>query len=140
VPPAELRELSLAFVLRNIHGLACWYIDSRIPLRGADFPYPARPTPRPIRTCFQARCVSMRGRRRSASMRNTWRCRCGRDEKALQQMLQRALPITVLQYRRDRLAGAAGAASAGRAFRSRRTARPAWPRCCMCRPARCTGS
>ena len=26
-----------------------------------------------------------------------------RDEKALQQLLQRALPITVLQYRRDRL-------------------------------------
>ena len=26
-----------------------------------------------------------------------------RDEKALQQMLQRALPLTVLQYRRDRL-------------------------------------
>src|SRR3954465_6892449 len=33
--PAELRELSLAFLLRNVHGLACWYIDSRIPLLGA---------------------------------------------------------------------------------------------------------
>src|SRR5688572_5029588 len=29
------REFCLVHVLRNIHGLACWYIDSRIPLQGA---------------------------------------------------------------------------------------------------------
>jgi DNA-binding response OmpR family regulator len=39
--PPDLRELSLAFVLRNIHGLACWYVDSRIPLHAAQFPFPA---------------------------------------------------------------------------------------------------
>jgi AraC-like DNA-binding protein len=101
--PAELRELSLAFVLRNIHGLACWYIDSRIPLRGADFPYPAPPHaaayshmfPGPLR--FDARQAAIRFDSQYLALP------LRRDEKALQQMLQRALPITVLQYRRDRL-------------------------------------
>ena len=37
------REFCLVHVLRNIHGLACWYIDSRIPLQGARFPFPAPP-------------------------------------------------------------------------------------------------
>src|SRR6478672_4361420 len=41
--PADVRELSIAFVLRNVHGLACWFVDSRIPLLGASFPY-ATPT------------------------------------------------------------------------------------------------
>ncbi|MDP3163899.1 MAG: AraC family transcriptional regulator, partial [Hydrogenophaga sp.] len=30
----EARAFCLVHVLRNIHGLACWYIDSRIPLQG----------------------------------------------------------------------------------------------------------
>jgi len=41
--PREMRELSIAFLLRNVHGLACWYVDSRIPLQGASFPFPAPP-------------------------------------------------------------------------------------------------
>lgn len=97
------RELSLCFVLRNIHGLACWYIDSRIPLLETRFPYAAplhadaysHMFPGPLafdaaraETRFDARYLTLPLRR---------------DEKALQQMLQRALPITVLQYRRDRL-------------------------------------
>src|SRR5512140_4019660 len=35
------REFALVSVLRNIHGLACWYIDSRIPLQGARLPFRA---------------------------------------------------------------------------------------------------
>lgn len=97
------RELSLCFVLRNIHGLACWYIDSRIPLQEARFPYPApvyadaylHMFPGPL--VFDAARAEIRfdARYLALSLR--------RDEKALKQMLQRALPITVLQYRRDRL-------------------------------------
>ncbi len=105
------REFCLVHVLRNIHGLACWYIDSRIALQGARFPFAAPPHadayalmfPGPLRfgaphapsvgsgqaeISFDARYLALPLRR---------------DEKALQQMLQRALPLTVLQYRRDRL-------------------------------------
>ena len=38
-----LREFCLVSVLRNLHGLACWLIDSRIPLQGAQFPFAAPP-------------------------------------------------------------------------------------------------
>ncbi|MGE4242182.1 AraC family transcriptional regulator [Ramlibacter sp.] len=100
----EVRELNLAFVLRNVHGLACWYIDSRIALHDADFPFPAPahadayPHMFPggevrfgaplARIRFDARYLALPLRR---------------DERALRLMLQRALSITVLQYRKDRL-------------------------------------
>lgn len=100
---AVSREFSLVHVLRNIHGLACWYVDSRIPLQGARFPYPAPPHadayahmfPGPLR--FEAPQAEIRFD--TAYLALPLR----RDEKALQAMLQRALPLTVLQYRRDRL-------------------------------------
>ena len=98
-----LREFCLVSVLRNILGVACWLIDSRIPLLGAQLPFPAPPhrdvyavlfsgptafDSAPASICFDARylCLPLR-----------------RDERALQQMLERALPLTVLPYRRDRL-------------------------------------
>ncbi len=99
----ELRELSLAFVLRNVHGLACWYIDSRIPLLAAHFPFAAPPHadaysfmfPGPLAFGARQAMIEFDARYLALPLR--------RDEKALRQMLQRALPITVLQYRRDRL-------------------------------------
>lgn len=101
--PPELRELSLAFVLRNIHGLACWYVDSRIPLQAALFPFPAPHHADayvhmfPGRQEFGAATAAIRFDARYLALP------LRRDEKALAQMLQRALSITVLQYRRDRL-------------------------------------
>lgn len=97
------REFCLVHVLRNIHGLACWYIDSRIPLQGARFPFAAPPHedaytlmfPGPLR--FNAAQAEIRFDARYLTLP------LRRDEKALTQMLQRALPLTVLQYRRDRL-------------------------------------
>jgi AraC-like DNA-binding protein len=97
------REFMLVFVLRNIHGLACWYIDSRIPLQGAKFPFPAPAHadaysfmfPGPL--AFNAPRAEIRFDSRYLALP------LRRDEKALRQMLQRALPLTVLQYRRDRL-------------------------------------
>jgi AraC-like DNA-binding protein len=97
------REFMLVYVLRNIHGLACWYIDSRIPLQGARFPFPA-PThadaypfmfPGPLEFDSAHAEIRFDARYLALPLR--------RDEKALRQMLQRALPLTVLQYRRDRL-------------------------------------
>jgi AraC-like DNA-binding protein len=97
------REFCLVHVLRNIHGLACWYIDSRIPLHGARFPFAAPPHADAYRHMFpgalafdaEQAAISFDARYLALPLR--------RDEKALRQMLQRALPLTVLQYRRDRL-------------------------------------
>ena len=98
-----LREFCLVSVLRNVHGVACWLIDSRIPLQGAQFPFaapahhevygvlfsgPTRFETGPAGIRFDARYLALPLRR---------------DEAALQLMLQRALPLTVLPYRRDRL-------------------------------------
>jgi AraC-like DNA-binding protein len=100
----KVGEFGLVHVLRNIHGLACWYVDSRIPLQGTRFPFAAPPHadayalmfPGPVLQ-FNAAQAEIRfdARYLALSLR--------RDEKALQLMLQRALPLTVLQYRRDRL-------------------------------------
>jgi AraC-like DNA-binding protein len=121
------REFCLVHVLRNIHGLACWFIDSRIPLQGARFPFAAPPHagaypllfPGPL--TFGASQAASTGSGQAASTGSGQAASTGsgqaaiqldarylalplrRDEKALQQMLQRALPLTVLQYRRDRL-------------------------------------
>ncbi|MEP6791572.1 MAG: AraC family transcriptional regulator [Ramlibacter sp.] len=97
------REFSLVHILRNIHGLACWYVDSRIPLQAARFPFAApehldayvHMFPGPL--TFGAAQAEIRFD--AAYLALPLR----RDEKALSQMLQRALPLTVLQYRRDRL-------------------------------------
>lgn len=101
--PPEVRELSLAFLLRNVHGLACWYVDSRIPLQETRFPFPApahagayaHMFPGPLQ--FDAAQAALRFDARYLKLP------LRRDEKALAQMLQRALSITVLPYRRDRL-------------------------------------
>ena len=99
----EGREFGLVHVLRNIHGLACWYVDSRIPLQSAHFPFAAPPHadvypllfPGPVG--FNAAQAEIRFDARYLALP------LRRDEKALRQMLQHALPLTVRQYRRDRL-------------------------------------
>ena len=99
----EAREFTLVHVLRNIHGLACWYVDSRIPLQEARFPFPAPPYAEVFPILF-APTVAFGARR--AELRFDARYLAlplRRDEAALSLMLQRALPLTVLQYRRDRL-------------------------------------
>jgi AraC-like DNA-binding protein len=98
-----LREFCLVSVLRNIHGLACWLIDSRIPLQGAQFPFkaPAHSAVYPVLfsgpTLFDSSMAAIHFDARYLALP------LRRDETALQQMLQRALPLTVRQYRRDRL-------------------------------------
>jgi len=101
---ASAREFCLVHVLRNIHGLACWYIDSRIPLQGARFPFPAPPHADAYQHMFPG--GPLRFGAAQAEIRFDARYLAlpvRRDEKALRQMLERALPLTVLQYRRDRL-------------------------------------
>jgi AraC-like DNA-binding protein len=98
-----LREFCLVSLLRNVHGLACWLIDSRITLQGAQFPF-AAPLHHEVYgvlfsgpTEFETAQASIRFDARYLTLP------LRRDEDALRQMLQRALPLTVLQYRRDRL-------------------------------------
>ena len=99
----NLREFCLVSVLRNILGVACWLIDSRIPLLGAQFPFPP-PAHGEVYgvlfsgpTAFNAAPAGIRFDARYLALP------LRRDERAMQQMLQRALPLTVLPYRRDRL-------------------------------------
>ena len=99
----RLREFCLVSVLRNIHGLACWLIDSRLPLQSAQFPFAAPPHhevygvlfPGPTRFDCDHAAIAFDARYLALPLR--------RDEAAMNQMLQRALPLTVRQYRRDRL-------------------------------------
>jgi len=98
-----MREFCLVSLLRYVHGYACWAVDSRISLHEAGFPFP-RPRhgavfpllfPGPVafeagdaHLTFDARYLALPQRR---------------DDAALRAMLEHALPLTVLQYRRDRL-------------------------------------
>jgi AraC-like DNA-binding protein len=98
-----LREFCSVSVLRNVHGLACWFVDSRIPLLGASFPFAAPPHAEAYRvlfdgpTRFGAEETAIRFDARYLDLP------IKRDEAAMNQMLQRALPIQVRPYRRDRL-------------------------------------
>ncbi len=98
-----LRELCLVTTLRYLHGFACWWIDSRMGLLGTEFPF-ERPAhgdayalffPGPVH--FGAQRASMRLPAQYLDLASR------RDERALHAMLQNALPLTVLPYRRDRL-------------------------------------
>ncbi len=99
------REFALVSSLRFLHGYACWAIDSRISLRNATFPFAAPPYRDAYALMFtgdvqfDAACASFSFDERYLALP------LQRDERALRTMLKRALPLTVLQYRRDRLLG-----------------------------------
>ena len=103
--PPELRELSLAFLLRNVHGLACWYIDSRIPLKGAAFPFAAPAHADVYGHMFPGGAIAFGAGEASLRFDAPYlQLPIRRDEKALTQLLRHgALALTVRQYRRDRL-------------------------------------
>ena len=99
----RLREFCLLTLLRYVHGFACWVVDSRIPVLEVSFPHPppahhtayALMFPGPIRFNAAAAGIGFDAQYLPLALR--------RDEAALRTMLRRALPLTVLQYRRDRL-------------------------------------
>jgi AraC-like DNA-binding protein len=100
---AAAREFCTVHVLRNVHGLACWYIDSRIPLLAARFPFSAPAHADAYRHMFPGPVAFDAGQAEIRFDPRYLSLPLRRDEKAMKQMLQRALPLTVLQYRRDRL-------------------------------------
>ena len=98
-----LREFCLVSMLRNVLGVACWLIDSRMALLGAQFAFAAPPHREAYDVLFGSGTLFDNG---STGIRFDARYLAlplRRDERALQQMLQRALPLTVRPYRRDRL-------------------------------------
>ncbi len=103
--PAELREFCLVSCLRFLHGFASWAIDSRVSLREASFPFEAPPhaDAYPLMFCDRVHFGAVEA---SYSFDERYlQLPLQRDERALRIMLRRALPLTVLQYRRDRLLG-----------------------------------
>ena len=101
--PANMQEFCLVSVLRNIHGLACWLVDSRIALLGAQFPFAPPAHASAYAVLFSGPTAFGTGPASIQFDAQYLNLPLRRDEKALQQMLQHALPLTVLQYRRDRL-------------------------------------
>ena len=99
-PPGEFCVVS---VLRNVLGFACWLVDSRIPLLGAQFPFEAPEHVASYQVLFDGpssfgtshAAISFDARYLALPIK--------RDEAAMNQMLQHALPLTVHAYRRDRL-------------------------------------
>jgi AraC-like DNA-binding protein len=102
-PLHETRELCLLTTLRYAQGYACWAIDSRIPLQGVDFPFAAPPHAAmyPLLFTTQVRFGATRAGITFDAQYLSLPLR--RDERALRNMLRRALPLTVRQYRSDRL-------------------------------------
>lgn len=107
-PLGELREFCMVWLLRNLHGVACWLIDSRLALQRAEFPFAAPAHANAYASIFPGP-VSFQPQPGTQAQARLWLdaryldLPIRRDEKALRQMLQRALPLTVLPYRRDRL-------------------------------------
>lgn len=99
----EMHEFCLVTLLRYLLGYACWAIDSRISLLAARFPFPPPPHRSVYPLLFQGP-VHFDAEQAGITFDAQYlRLPLRRDEAALRQMLRRALPLTVLQYRRDRL-------------------------------------
>jgi AraC-like DNA-binding protein len=99
----NLREFCLLTSLRYVHGYACWAVDSRIALRGASFPFAAPPHAGVYPLLFPGQVHFDAPRAGFSFDAHYLQLPLRRDERALRTMLQHALPLTVLQYRRDRL-------------------------------------
>lgn len=107
--PDEQREFCVVSTLRNALGLACWLVDSRIPLMAAEFAFASPAHAKSYDVLFDApsefgvsdgeemhaHCIRFDARYLDLPVR--------RDEAALQRMLERALLLTVRPYKRDRL-------------------------------------
>jgi AraC-like DNA-binding protein len=98
-----LREFCLLTSLRYLHGYACWAVDSRIALREASFPFTAPPHAGVYPLLFPGQLRFGAPRAGFSFDAHYLTLPLRRDERALRTMLQHALPLTVLQYRRDRL-------------------------------------
>jgi AraC-like DNA-binding protein len=115
------REFGVLSILRNLYGVACWLIDSRITLEQVQFAFeaPAHQAVYPL--MFQGPVQFGHAQRAHLNTEHDHQSAeampvselvmnasylelpLRRDEAALQRMLETALTLTVLQYRKDRL-------------------------------------
>jgi AraC-like DNA-binding protein len=99
----ERAEFCFATLFRYMFGYACWLINSRIPLLETGFPFAAPEHlsvyqtlfPGPLHFGAPQASLSFAPQYAALSVR--------RDDRALNKMLQQALPLTMFPYRRDRL-------------------------------------
>lgn len=98
-----MREFCLLSYLRFIHGYACWAIDSLIPLLDVGFPFDAPDHCEVYDLLFPGSVRFNTDRAFFSFDRKYLGLPHKRDDVALRTMLQRPLPLTVLQYRRERL-------------------------------------
>ncbi len=99
----ELTELCLVTCLRYVLGYACWVVDSTIALNHAGFPYPQPPHHAVYPMLFNGPVYFDQACASISFDAQYLRLPLLREESHLNQMLKRALPLTVLQYKRDRL-------------------------------------
>lgn len=99
---SNMREFCAVTLLRNLLGLSSWLIDSRIALQAVHFDFP-RPAHASAYTVLFPCPVSFEAPKTALFFDASYlSLPIRRDASALQSMLQRALPLTVRHYRRDR--------------------------------------
>jgi AraC-like DNA-binding protein len=101
--PEVVSEFCVVSVLRNVLGLASWLVDSRIPLQGAQFPFAPPEHVSSYRVLFDGPCAFGASHAAIFFDARYLALPIRRDEAAMNDMLQHALPLTVHAYRRDRL-------------------------------------
>ncbi|KGH12521.1 AraC family transcriptional regulator [Comamonas thiooxydans] len=102
-PLGAMREFCMVSVLRNIHGFASWLINEPISLLHASFPF-AEPAHADVyKVLFAPGSIAFDAPVASLQFEARWlQAPLARDEAALNRMLQRALPIQVRPYQREK--------------------------------------
>ena len=98
-----LREFCLVTTLRNALGVSSWFIDSRLPVLAAEFPFAPPPHAEAYAVLFSGPTQFDAGQAAVHFDARYLALPLVRDEAAMRQMLQHALPLIVHQDRRDRL-------------------------------------
>lgn len=99
----ESLEFAVVTLLRNVLGFASWIIDSRIALRAAEFAFAAPEHAEAYAVLFPCPVHFDASAHRLHFDARYLRLAPCRSEDDARTMLQRALPLTVHHYRRDRL-------------------------------------
>lgn len=98
-----MREFCLLSVLRNIHGFASWLINEPISLLHASFPFAEPAHAHVYKVLFAPGQIAFNAPVASLQFEARWlQAPLARDETALNHMLQRALPIQVRPYQREK--------------------------------------
>ena len=102
-PLGSMREFCMVSVLRNIHGFASWLINEPISLLHASFPFSEPAHASVYKVLFAPGSIAFDAPVASLQFEARWlQAPLARDEAALNRMLQRALPIQVRPYQREK--------------------------------------